>query len=85
MATTYGYIKRDPRYRVNPSKDFNIVYRPAEPIYGRYRRFFVGFNTLVKYVGQNNAFTALERALNSGRDKYRVQLRKYGTIDFYRI
>lgn len=61
-----------------------ITFQPKDQEkFGGKRRFSVGVGTLKEYVGEQNAKNALRRAIESGEDKYRVQLRKQGIIDFY--
>ena len=68
---------------VSLNKEFIIVFQPyQQEIYGK-RRFGVGAYSLKKYVGENNANNALQRALNMRTDKVRVRLRKHGIIDIY--
>lgn len=63
-------------------ENFKVVYQPKEKM-GKYKRFFVTMKSLKNYVGEENANKAIRRAENSKGDKYSVQLRKYGRIDFY--
>jgi len=69
---------------MNFNRHFRIVFQPKEPeLFSGKRRFCVGAYSLYKYIGQENANKALQRAISSDTDKYTVRLRKFGTIDFY--
>lgn len=69
---------------ININKEFRIVFQPKnQDQYNGRRRFAIGGRSLDKYVGEYNARVAIERAWNSGEDKYTVKLRKHGQIDFY--
>lgn len=63
--------------------DFKIVYQPNPELGYEKRRFYISWNRLWYYIGYENANKALERAYDSGLDKYRVKLRKFGIVDFY--
>lgn len=63
---------------------FRVVLTPNDrEQFGNRRRFMVTANSLINYVGFDNANTAVLRAFNSQEYKYTVRLRKYGRIDFY--
>lgn len=66
------------------NKKFKIVFQPKErEKYNGRRRFFIGANSLYKYVGRKSAKNALEKAETCLEDKFRRVLRGRGTIDFY--
>lgn len=68
---------------MNFNRQFRIVFQPKDPELHGKRRFAVGAYSLYKYVGQENANKALQRAICSRTDKYTVKLRTFGTIEFY--
>ena len=68
---------------MNFNKHFRIVLQPKDPNLHGKRRFAVGAYSLFKYVGQENANKALQRAISSKTDKYTVRLRSFGSIEFY--
>jgi len=66
------------------NRKMRIVYQPNPGMpFSEKRRFAVGAYSLSKYVGEDNAKTAIQRAISSLDDKYTVRLRKHGRIDFY--
>ena len=65
------------------NREFKIVFQPKDPSTYNKRRFGVGAGSLAKYVGEQNAKTAIQRALKSTEDKCTVKLRTLGRIDFY--
>lgn len=66
------------------NKNFRIVFQPKQAeLFGNKRRFAVGAGSLAKYIGQENANKAIQRAFVSPLDKAQVKLRKFGRIDFY--
>lgn len=68
---------------MNFNRQFRIVLQPYDPGKHGKRRFAVGAYSLHKYVGQDNANKALQRAIYSKTDKYTVRLRSFGSIEFY--
>lgn len=65
------------------NKEFKVVFQPKDiELYGK-RRFGVGACSLQKYIGENNANTAIQKALNLRTDKLRLRFRKHGIIDIY--
>lgn len=88
ILTDNGQLVEVPTYYfLVLNKEFKIVYQPKTEQPGaaerKRQRFAIGAGALEKYVGAHNAIRAIERALNSGETKYRVQLRACGIIDFY--
>ncbi len=66
------------------NREIRIVFQPKDPsLHDGKRRFGVGVHSLSKYVGEENAEMALERAEKSDADKCTVKLRKHGRVDFY--
>lgn len=65
------------------NNEFKVVFQPRDPEqYGK-RRFGIGACSLEKYIGENNANTAIEKALNLRMYKLRLRYRKHGIIDIY--
>jgi hypothetical protein len=66
------------------NKIFTVVYQPKKNTrFAEKRRFAVGAYSLSKYIGEKNAITAIQRALQSDQDKYTVRLRAHGSVEFY--
>lgn len=66
------------------NKEFRIVFQPKNPEdFNGKRRFAIGAGKLAEYLGEKNAETAIERALNTLDDKIRVKFRNTGWVDFY--
>lgn len=64
--------------------EFKVVFQPKQPeLYGK-RRIAVGVYSLWKYIGRENANTAILLALDSLEDSFTKKFRKYGRVDFYK-
>lgn len=69
---------------MNPNSEFRIVFQPKYPEQHRNRRrFAIGAKSLHKYIGLENANTALIKALKSKKDIEIVKFRTHGSITFY--
>lgn len=77
-------IENDMELKINLLREFNIVFQPnnREEFDGR-RRFLVSGNRLAEYIGVKNANDAIQRAWESGEDKFTRKFRKLGKVDFY--
>lgn len=63
---------------------FKVVFTPKnKEEFGGRRRFLIGIYSLHKYVGENNANTAILVALNSLEDSCHKTFRTRGTVEFY--
>lgn len=66
------------------NRHFRIVFQPKDPsLFGGRRRFCVGGLSLAKYIGEDNAQTAIEKAFQNAADRYTKLFRTKGRIDFY--
>lgn len=64
--------------------EFRLVFQPKDKNqYGGRRRFAIGGNQLSKYIGEENAEKAIEKAFNSGLDKITFKYRSRGSVTFY--
>lgn len=69
---------------INVSREFRIVFNPKDRTEFNGRRYFyVSAKQLHKYIGENNANTAILNALKSSDDKYTKKFRTRGTVYFY--
>jgi len=66
------------------NKNFRIIFQPndRDRFNGR-RRFGVGAGQLHKYIGEHNANTSFEKALEGTDDRFVRRLRKEGSVTFY--
>jgi hypothetical protein len=67
------------------NQEFRIVFQPKNPsLFEGRRRFAIGAGQIAKYLGEENAGTAILKALCSYDDSYTKKFRAHGDITFYR-
>lgn len=68
----------------NVNREFRVVFVPYNPEkYNGRRRFAIGGGSIWKYIGEENAATAIEKAFNCPDDSFTKKFRKHGKIIFY--
>lgn len=66
------------------NKEFRVVFQPKNPEeFGGRRRFAIGAGSVAKYIGEENAKTAIEKAVQSTQDCFKKKFRTHGQISFY--
>lgn len=87
MQCVYNVKKATPMRKKAPStnKEWKIVFTcNKRHVLGKYMRIFIGAGQIAKYVGPENAITALIGAAAAKGDKYTKKFRTHGRLEFYR-
>lgn len=69
---------------MNIEKNFIIRFTTKkDQHFGRYFRKIVNSRTLYKYIGETNAFNALQTIKMFGGDKLKLRYRSYGRLEIW--